>query len=51
MFESNGPPDMLSCGYVELWNAFKGITASASAGEKKVLHSGTAAQVYGLTAP
>ena len=26
MFESNFPPDKQSCGYTELWNAFKRIT-------------------------
>ena len=31
MFESNFPPDKQSCGYTELWNAFKRITAGASA--------------------
>jgi L-fuconolactonase len=51
MFESNFPPDKQSCGYTELWNAFKRITAGASAAEKKALYSGTAARVYRLTAP
>ena len=51
MFESNFPPDKQSCGYTELWNAFKHITAGASAGEKKALYSGTAARVYRLTVP
>ncbi len=51
MFESNFPPDKQSCGYTELWNAFKRITANASAGEKKALYSGTAAKVYRLIAP
>jgi predicted TIM-barrel fold metal-dependent hydrolase len=51
MFESNFPPDKQSCGYTELWNAFKRITANASADEKKALYSGTAARVYGLVAP
>ncbi|HUB46635.1 MAG TPA: amidohydrolase family protein [Acetobacteraceae bacterium] len=51
MFESNFPPDKQSCGYTELWNAFKRITAGASANEKKALYSGTAAKVYRLTAP
>ncbi len=50
MFESNFPPDKQSGGYTELWNAFKRITAGASAGEKKALYSGTAARVYRLTA-
>ena len=34
MFESNFPPDKQSGGYTELWNAFKRITAGASASEK-----------------
>jgi predicted TIM-barrel fold metal-dependent hydrolase len=51
MFESNFPPDKQSCGYTELWNAFKRITANASAAEKKALYSGTAAKVYRITAP
>jgi predicted TIM-barrel fold metal-dependent hydrolase len=51
MFESNFPPDKQSCGYTELWNAFKRITAGASAVEKTALYSGTAARVYRLTVP
>jgi predicted TIM-barrel fold metal-dependent hydrolase len=51
MFESNFPPDKQSCGYTELWNAFKRITANASAAEKTALYSGTAARVYRTTAP
>jgi L-fuconolactonase len=51
MFESNFPPDKQSCGYTELWNAFKRITSGASAAEKKALYSGTAAKVYRITAP
>jgi len=51
MFESNFPPDKQSCGYTELWNAFKRITAGATASEKKALYSGTAAKVYRLIAP
>ncbi len=51
MFESNFPPDKQSCGYTELWNAFKHITAGASASEKAALYSGTAARVYRLRAP
>lgn len=51
MFESNFPPDKQSCGYTELWNAFKRITAGASAAEKRALYSGTAARVYRLTVP
>ena len=51
MFESNFPPDKQSCGYTELWNAFKRITAGASAAEKTALYSGTAARVYRLAVP
>jgi L-fuconolactonase len=51
MFESNFPPDKQSGGYTELWNAFKRITAGASAAEKTALYSGTAARVYKLTKP
>ena len=51
MFESNFPPDKQSGGYAELWNAFKRITAGASASEKKALYSGTAARVYRLAQP
>jgi len=51
MFESNFPPDKQSCGYTELWNAFKRITAGATAAEKRALYSGTAAKVYKLTRP
>jgi L-fuconolactonase len=51
MFESNFPPDKQSCGYTELWNAFKRLTAGASAGEKTALYSGTAARVYRLKVP
>lgn len=51
MFESNFPPDKQSCGYTELWNAFKRITAGASAAEKTALYSGTAARVYKMIAP
>ena len=51
MFESNFPPDKQSCGYTELWNAFKRISAGASAAEKTALYSGTAARVYKMQAP
>ena len=51
MFESNFPPDKQSCGYTELWNAFKLITKGASAAEKTALYSGTAARVYKMIKP
>jgi len=51
MFESNFPPDKQSCGYTELWNAFKHITAGASPSEKNALYSGTSARVYRMRVP
>ena len=51
MFESNFPPDKQSGGYTELWNAFKRLSASASAAEKTALFSGTAARVYRISPP
>jgi L-fuconolactonase len=51
MFESNFPPDKQSCGYTELWNAFKRITAGASDADKAALYAGTAARVYRLQDP
>ncbi len=51
MFESNFPPDKQSCGYTDLWNAFKRITSGASSSEKTALYSGTAARVYRMIAP
>ena len=48
MFESNFPVDKLSVRYDSLWNAFKRITASASADEKSALYFGTAVDVYRL---
>jgi predicted TIM-barrel fold metal-dependent hydrolase len=48
MFESNFPVDKITSGYGVLWNAFKRISAKASADEKKALFSGTASRVYKL---
>ncbi len=48
MFESNFPVDKLGTGYTTLWNAFKRITAGASADEKAALYSATAQRVYRL---
>ena len=48
MFESNFPVDKASCSYRTLWNAFKKITAGASASEKAALFHDTAARVYRL---
>ena len=49
MFESNFPVDKQSCGYSELWNAFKRLTASCSVPERDALFSRTAASVYRMT--
>ena len=46
MFESNFPVDKQSCDYTACWNAFKRISAGASASEKAALFHDTAAQIY-----
>jgi predicted TIM-barrel fold metal-dependent hydrolase len=48
MFESNFPVDKTTGSYGTLWNAFKRITAKASADEKAALYAGTARKVYRL---
>jgi predicted TIM-barrel fold metal-dependent hydrolase len=48
MFESNYPVDKWGASYATLWNAFKRITAGASADEKRALYAGNAARVYGI---
>jgi L-fuconolactonase len=48
MYESNFPVDKITSGYGVLWNAFKRISAKASADEKTALFSGTASRVYKL---
>jgi predicted TIM-barrel fold metal-dependent hydrolase len=48
MFESNFPVEKMGIGYAALWNAFKRITAAASADDKQALFSGTARRVYRL---
>ncbi|MET4697519.1 L-fuconolactonase [Constrictibacter sp. MBR-5] len=48
MFESNFPVDKESCGYANLWNAFKRIAAGASAEEKAALFHDTATRFYRL---
>ena len=48
MFESNFPVDSAMCSYGVLWNAFKRITAQASADDKARLYAGTADRFYGL---
>ncbi len=49
MFESNFPVDKGTCSYGVLWNAFKQITAGATADERTALFSGTATKAYRLT--
>ena len=48
MFESNFPVDSAMCSYGVLWNAFKRITAKASADDKTWLYAGTADRFYRL---
>jgi predicted TIM-barrel fold metal-dependent hydrolase len=48
MFESNFPVDKASCGYTELWNAFKRITAGWAPHERAALFHDTAARFYRL---
>jgi len=48
MFESNFPVDKISCSYRTIWNTFKRMASSFSAGEKADLFHDTAARVYRL---
>ena len=48
MFESNYPVDRWGATYPVLWNAFKRVTRSASASDKRALYAGTAARFYGI---
>ena len=48
LFESNFPVDKMGASWRTIWNAFKRITAGASADEKTAMFSGTAARVYRL---
>lgn len=48
MFESNYPVDRWGATYPVLWNAFKRITAGASADDKRALYAGSAASFYGI---
>ena len=48
MFESNFPVDKTTASYGTIWNAFKRITAGASADEKAALYAGTARKAYRL---
>ena len=50
MFESNFPVDRWGADYATLWNAFKRLSAGASAAEKRALFAGTAARTYGIEA-
>lgn len=51
MFESNFPVDKAMYSYGTLWNAFKRLTAGASATEKHALFAGTATASYSLSLP
>ena len=48
LFESNFPVEKMGIGFAGLWNAFKRLTAGASAAEKRALFSETARRVYRL---
>jgi predicted TIM-barrel fold metal-dependent hydrolase len=48
MFESNFPVDKGTCSWRVLWNAFKRLTAGASADEKRALFLANACRTYGL---
>jgi predicted TIM-barrel fold metal-dependent hydrolase len=48
MFESDFPMERLTCSYVNLWNAFKKLTTSMNADERRAIFSGTAAEAYGV---
>ena len=48
LFESNFPVDKAMYSYGVLWNAFKRLTAGASAAEKGDLFMGTASRLYRL---
>ena len=48
MFEGNFPVDKQSCGYTELWNAFKLATRHLSPDERSDLFHRTACRVYRL---
>jgi predicted TIM-barrel fold metal-dependent hydrolase len=50
LFESNFPVDRQSCGYTELWNAFKLATRSLSTDERKDMFYRTACRAYRLPA-
>jgi predicted TIM-barrel fold metal-dependent hydrolase len=50
MFESNFPVDKMGITFTALWNAFKRLTANASADEKAALFAGAARRAYRLSA-
>ncbi|MBK9609779.1 MAG: amidohydrolase family protein [Betaproteobacteria bacterium] len=50
MFESNFPVDQQSCGYIELWNAFKLASRALSPDERSDLFYRTACRIYRLPA-
>lgn len=48
MLESNFPVDKQSCGYGQLWNAFKLATHQLSTDERRAMFYRTACRTYGL---
>ena len=48
MFASNFPVDKASCGYTELWNAFKAMVADRPLADQRALFCDTATRVYRL---
>lgn len=48
MFESNYPADRETCGYSQIWNAFKRIASGASDTEKAALFRDNAHRYYGI---
>ncbi len=51
MFESNFLVDKASCSYTVIWNAFRLLTANASAAAKAALFHDSAARAYRLPDP
>jgi predicted TIM-barrel fold metal-dependent hydrolase len=49
MFESNFPVDKAVCSYASVWNTFKRLSATWSAGERADVFSGTACRIYRLS--
>jgi predicted TIM-barrel fold metal-dependent hydrolase len=50
MFESNFPVDKATCSYSTCWNAFKRLTGSLGASERRARFFGTADHFYRLDA-